>query len=238
MMSRTLLAGAAGALVLSTATGASAAVLIDFGVGGHLTYKLHNTADDTATTVRLDVIHQPFLVDFTGNVPLDQAGNNGQGFAQVDGTPLFDTLLIDPVNFAGFNALQFHLSYQRQAPNPFPSGPDDIGIDYGTLNVAWTLVGGGGGNQTVNILNGNDKFRLYGTAGEQFSTVTLSQLAGTLSHGQNGPTPYLADFKDIKQVSFDFTPAVVVPEPGTWALMITGFGAVGYAVRRRRWLAA
>jgi len=31
-----------------------------------------------------------------------------------------------------------------------------------------------------------------------------------------------------------FTPLAAVPEPGTWALMLLGFGAVGYSMRRRR----
>jgi hypothetical protein len=29
----------------------------------------------------------------------------------------------------------------------------------------------------------------------------------------------------------------VIPEPGTWAMMIAGFGLVGFAARRRRTLA-
>ncbi|MBL8553631.1 MAG: PEP-CTERM sorting domain-containing protein [Phenylobacterium sp.] len=32
----------------------------------------------------------------------------------------------------------------------------------------------------------------------------------------------------------DYSPSAAVPEPGVWALMIVGFGAVGAAIRRRR----
>ena len=35
-------------------------------------------------------------------------------------------------------------------------------------------------------------------------------------------------------LTFDFTPASAVPEPATWAMMIVGFGAVGYSMRRRK----
>jgi hypothetical protein len=31
-----------------------------------------------------------------------------------------------------------------------------------------------------------------------------------------------------------FTAAAAVPEPGTWAMMLLGFGAIGYSMRRRR----
>ena len=45
----------------------------------------------------------------------------------------------------------------------------------------------------------------------------------------------------VNQIGFDnitlgsATPgAGAVPEPGTWAMMLIGFGAVGFAMRRRR----
>ena len=34
--------------------------------------------------------------------------------------------------------------------------------------------------------------------------------------------------------SITIRPAVAVPEPATWAMMLLGFGAVGYSIRRRR----
>lgn len=37
---------------------------------------------------------------------------------------------------------------------------------------------------------------------------------------------------------FDSIAGVAVPEPSTWALMIIGFGAIGFAMRRRRVVAA
>ena len=35
-------------------------------------------------------------------------------------------------------------------------------------------------------------------------------------------------------LTFDFTPASAVPETATWAMMIIGFGAAGYSMRRRK----
>jgi hypothetical protein len=42
----------------------------------------------------------------------------------------------------------------------------------------------------------------------------------------------LGDFKELKQVEFSTLGAV--PEPATWALMLLGFGALGFAGYRRR----
>ncbi len=44
------------------------------------------------------------------------------------------------------------------------------------------------------------------------------------------------EFDSIAAAAGDITAAV--PEPGSWALMITGFGAIGHALRRRRATAA
>ncbi|MBB4153488.1 hypothetical protein GGQ80_001390 [Sphingomonas jinjuensis] len=66
------------------------------------------------------------------------------------------------------------------------------------------------GNQTSSQTNG--LFRVFGTAGEQFTSVTF----------QNG-----------NQNSFEVDNIAAVPEPATWAMMVLGFGAVGFAARRR-----
>jgi hypothetical protein len=34
--------------------------------------------------------------------------------------------------------------------------------------------------------------------------------------------------------NISFVPTAAIPEPGTWALMLLGFGAVGFSMRRRR----
>ena len=252
MAGKLFTATAAAAFAVAFGSAASAAVLVDVGVGGHLTYHLHNTADATEPVVTLDVQGESYLVDLaatTGGNPDDlNQGGAGGGFAIVNGTPLFDTVLIDPTNFAGFDELQFFLAYQPTIPNP-TEPPPNLGINYGSFTLAYTFVGGGGGSTTVTIENGNQRFRLFGNNNEVFSTVTLSNLQGTAQDGHNDPLIMVpADFENIRQVSFEaaaFDPCfsnptgpgcgVTVPEPGTWALMIVGFGAVGYAIRRRRY---
>lgn len=43
-----------------------------------------------------------------------------------------------------------------------------------------------------------------------------------------------AFLNDKFEARFDFAPPTVVPEPGTYALMLTGLGLLGCAVKRRR----
>jgi len=71
-------------------------------------------------------------------------------------------------------------------------------------------------------INGNAGARLLAAAadvGDSFTSVTVT--AGS-------------DFA-IAQLRYAFgpTPFTLVPEPATWAMMIAGFGLVGFAARRR-----
>lgn len=52
----------------------------------------------------------------------------------------------------------------------------------------------------------------------------------------NPNVTFLSEFKwsGTVQLIYDYTPAVAVPEPATWALLILGFGATGSMLRRGR----
>jgi hypothetical protein len=45
---------------------------------------------------------------------------------------------------------------------------------------------------------------------------------------------FLINFNSVSTVTLFQTGSTAVPEPGTWAMMLIGFGAVGVAMRRRR----
>jgi hypothetical protein len=70
--------------------------------------------------------------------------------------------------------------------------------------------------------NGENKFAFDATNGETFTNLSYNIVGGT------------ADA--IRQVRIASAEGGVpaVPEPTTWAMMLMGFGAAGYAMRRRR----
>ena len=83
-----------------------------------------------------------------------------------------------------------------------------------TFTLNFLLGGSNVGTYTSLVApNGGGFFGLTGTS---FDTVTVSQAGG---------------FAVVDNVSFA---AGAVPEPATWAMMVVGFGALGFAVRRRQ----
>jgi hypothetical protein len=82
----------------------------------------------------------------------------------------------------------------------------------------------GGGTKIISIANsaGSNVFDIIGDPGETFTSASF------VSTGAGG-------FKDFKQLRLVLASDVrAVPEPGTWALMLLGFGGMGMALRRGR----
>lgn len=109
---------------------------------------------------------------------------------------------------ANFNVLSLHRS--------------DLGASL--IEIVYELTGGGTGSEQFSIGNGQNKFGVFGAPeGSSFLSITINGL------------PEGFGFHDLRQVKLGgLTPVSVVPEPGTWLLMIFGIGAVGTALRRRR----
>ena len=68
------------------------------------------------------------------------------------------------------------------------------------------------------------------TAGKTLSGISVSGFAGGFSD------PFVTMLDDVEFHTADTAGAV--PEPSTWTMLIVGFGAVGYSLRRRRPLLA
>lgn len=74
-------------------------------------------------------------------------------------------------------------------------------------------------------LKGGTGFKIYELGGAGASSGTAFSTAGLLNNGGNQP--------EISHLSFWTAAAAVVPEPATWAMLITGFFGIGAAMRRR-----
>lgn len=90
-------------------------------------------------------------------------------------------------------------------------------------NVFFTFSGGNSNGQVTSLYdlgkNGNNFFNAFdGT----FSSVTMTFTDG-------------ATVSNVRQFRLNVAPAVAaVPEPATWAMMMLGFAAIGFSVRRRK----
>lgn len=83
------------------------------------------------------------------------------------------------------------------------------------------------GSQTVTIdTNGNNDLGVYSDNGTQFSGLSF-----TTGLNQAGGATYFSDLRQLRLAETGVTPT---PEPGTWMMMLLGFGAVGFGMRRRR----
>ena len=84
-----------------------------------------------------------------------------------------------------------------------------------------SFLGTGGSVLSTGSYNiGANGQNFFGAFGEAFTGVTISSTAA---------------LSDVRQVRLGgFAAASAVPEPATWALMLMGFGAVGFSMRRKR----
>ncbi|WP_194954706.1 PEPxxWA-CTERM sorting domain-containing protein [Sphingopyxis solisilvae] len=94
----------------------------------------------------------------------------------------------------------------------------------------------------INALTNGDVFFTF-SGGDSDGLVTtlydLSQNGQNFFNAFNGTFQSVtmsfangATVQDVRQ--FRMTSAAAVPEPATWALMLIGFGAIGFGMRRRR----
>ena len=106
-----------------------------------------------------------------------------------------------------------------------------VGSDIGTIdNQAWYDVIGFGG--AIHAENYSNKYlgQYYGpSSGYPFGDPNAPASAFIRDNLQN-------DQRINYAFRYDDTPAI--PEPATWAMLITGFGLTGFAMRRRKPLEA
>jgi hypothetical protein len=89
-----------------------------------------------------------------------------------------------------------------------------------SFDVVLTALGGGTATIHVDNANGSNIFDIIAGAGESYTSASFS-------------TTSPAGFTTFKQLRLVLAPGGV-PEPGTWAMMLLGFGGIGFAMRRSR----
>lgn len=103
--------------------------------------------------------------------------------------------------------------------NPIALGSDEFGSGSLAGDIVFSAVGG----RTVTV--GQDGFGIFlgpnARSGDQLSTFYL---------GYDDQLAHRDDDYDDMIIRATVTPAV--PEPGTWAMMLIGFGAIGFSMRR------
>lgn len=63
---------------------------------------------------------------------------------------------------------------------------------------------------------------------------TLSASGATIAAGSYEAQGNLNNFRNLSGTVTAATPSGAVPEPATWAMMLTGFAAVGWGMRRKQ----
>jgi PEP-CTERM motif len=203
---------ASGAALLASQAQAATIVLNN---GAPYAEVVHAASAGSGTLLHLRTQPSNILVNLSSSDGLDAGAGNGVaivkglGVGQGNG---FGSILVDPT--VGFSVMQFKIEdfEGRNAGDNF-----DIRVNF---------IGGGFQNFLNFHLPNNDKIDIFAGPGEVMDSIFLSGLVQANSVGVN--------FKDIKQISFRAVPrAPAVPEPATWAMMISGFAMIGSILRRR-----
>ena len=224
-MGKTYIAVAALAAAMVAAP-ASAAVTVTPASSGQGTL-VHGTGpEQTALTVFGNLgAGGPTIVAFTGDTTETSATSdrlrlqNGQGQADVTGAEI---TLGGPANDL----------YNILSGNIFLTQASGLGIDYiefglttGAAGAVNFLISTNEGDFTFNnqaIGNGNTFFAFNTTGNTVITNVRYTAV-----------DPLQINL--LKQVRIDTARlTAAVPEPGTWALMLLGFGGIGVSMRRRR----
>ena len=184
---------------------------------------VHNDGSATQGRTVLGELGQNSGIDviFTGTTTQNQdlRLSNGQGQATVTGglnrstqSPN-DTYDITSFNLALENNASFdwiELSLMGAGTVSF-SLLDDLG------NV---FTSDGTGDFIYDLINGQNKFAFQAINGQSIAGLSFTVAGGGV--------------ESVRQIRINPAALAAVPEPATWAMMLLGFSAIGFAMRRKR----
>ncbi len=196
----------------------------------------------TAWSVSSNIVRNAFLGAYGSGLGVtnrnEGSGANNTHTADNSGGTDFILFQFDkPVEFTSGRFTTYQLSgvsYQDS----------DATIDYGTTATPWSS-GLSLDNTNISVVNGIlDGVSFEETGGSAPNGVVRDLQPGAVGQKVGNIWMVASSFvnQDGKKDSFKFDDLTVsyidpLPEPGSWALMLGGFGMVGFALRRRRTLA-
>lgn len=201
---KTAIAASTAAAALSFATPASAAQIVSCNGAGCVQTD-ENVLLTTATNTALGL------------------GETNQTGAPVQFTSSTDLLNLDAQGQATVSAVdQILNSLTFSLQNGFGFQTAEFNLVNGTETpLTVTILTSTGATRSFDLgqVNGSNWFAITADAGESITSATFNVTPG--------------GFDSFRQLRLGGV-AAAVPEPGTWALMLLGFGAVGVSMRRRR----
>ncbi|MBI0474427.1 PEP-CTERM sorting domain-containing protein [Sphingomonas sp. MA1305] len=86
----------------------------------------------------------------------------------------------------------------------------------------------------ANVSSSSGTANAYGATGNLLQSINFSDFPSTYSFAVTGIKSVTFSGPQYGVDNFSFNATAAVPEPATWALMILGMSAVGFAMRRRK----
>lgn len=196
----------------------------------------------TAWSVSSNIVRNAFLGAYGNGLGVTNRneGSGGGNSHTTDNSSGTDFIILQfdkPVEFISGRFTTYQLS-------GFSYQDSDASIDYGTTATAWNsslpLH-----NTNISVANGLlNGVGFEATGGSASSGVVRDLQPGAAGQKVGNLWMVASSFinQDGKKDAFKFDDLTVsyidpLPEPGSWALMLGGFGMVGFALRRRRTVA-
>ena len=226
---------AIAAAALAFAAPASAAIIFDANTG--LLTVDSNTAAGSSTTIAFNGFapNNPPIAGLTSELTLTFQGLSGNNY-------LFDYLLANTSSSPIDAARVTMFGFTSVTPNPNLANSS---VDGAFATIASGNLPGGtdlelcAKNGQDNNCAGSQGGPGVGQSGSGDLTIAFDALTGQIVLGgltvrYQGIDSAALGIRDGSAIGTPTTPPPVVPEPATWAMMLMGFGAVGFTLRRRR----